>query len=486
MSAAQKAIENMEAGQAMALMPPSGSKQCPKGAVRIGVFFDGTSNNMYRDWPIGAAAKEVPPGDNNGPTNVAKLFKLYIKKGNVQKPIYHHGVGSDSARKDNDKKTSNETYWDGWGGGTGAGGKARVEWGLKQLADFYSSSGNALAVKKYYDTYGFSRGAAIARDFVNNVKTVGIDNLQEKNGFKYIAVGDTVIRVQAYKPHQNVIPKFLGVYDTVASFGLGGLETGNDLAGYNLFVDHKYVERTVHMVAEDEIRGNFPVSSLFVDPEDANLADSWFWWRRERAAKYKHPSTFAKWMIEIWYPGAHSDVGGSYLWAPAIPAEPERTEYIAGMDGYPVPITIPAKPYQPPKRPQLAHIPLEDMWKASKKAAVPLMPLSNLPKVLYEIPDDLKKAYDAYDAFREETPYSQSKRYIQTFESDTYRKYFYGTDASPLERLRLVRADNAGWKYMSSHFIHDSRWGTDKFFGRKQRTVLFMGPQPLPPGPTKE
>ena len=145
MSAAQKAIENMEAGQAMALMPPSGSKQCPKGSVRIGVFFDGTGNNMYRDWPIGVAAKKVPPGDNNGPTNVAKLFKLYILKGTVQKRIYHHGVGSDSARKD--KKTSNETYWDWVGGSSGAGGKARVQWGLKQLADFFSNHGNDKAVK---------------------------------------------------------------------------------------------------------------------------------------------------------------------------------------------------------------------------------------------------------------------------------------------------------------------------------------------------
>ncbi|AKT43483.1 T6SS phospholipase effector Tle1-like catalytic domain-containing protein [Chondromyces crocatus] len=449
MSAAERAIDNMTKAQAMPRIAPSGTAECPVGRVRIGVFFDGTNNSKQRDENVDA---RNPGTAENAPTNVVKLFQVYKTEGTVLKPIYHHGVGTDSHA--NGEGSSNTAY-DWRGNAFGGGGKARVLWGLKQLEDFYSNNNNHLAKEKQYDTYGFSRGAAIARDFVNSVKTIGINNLQKRNGWKYRTVGRVVIREPAYEHHKGIVPTFLGVFDTVASFGLGGLDIGNDLAGYNLFVDHTYVERTVHMAAEDEIRSNFPLSSLFMDPADKNG----FWASTRRA--YQEPQDYKATMIELFYPGAHSDVGGGYIITPAIPAKPARTEYRAGPRGMPYKVTIPAEPYVPPKQPELALIPLRDMYKASKRAEVPLNNLT------VSVPGDLEGWYNEYDGYRAGRPYAIGKQYIQMFPSKEYRTMYYD------ERDKLPAMIN-----LKIHYIHDSRWGHDKFLGRKQRTVLYMGPQP--------
>jgi hypothetical protein len=445
-SAAEQAIQNMVDAQAMPLIAPSGTEQCPVGRVRIGVFFDGTNNNMYRDEGVDA---NNPGSAENALTNVVKLYRLYILSPPLQKAIYHHGVGSDSAAPKG--VGARERHWDWQGGGFGAGGKARVTWGLEQLADFYSNNGNHLAKEKLFDTYGFSRGSAIARDFVNSVKTVRVDNLKKQNGYKYKQVGRAAIRIPAYEAHQNVIPTFLGVFDTVASFGLGGLQTGDALAGYNLFVDHTYVLRTVHMAAEDEIRGNFPLTSLFMDPKEEGSQD---------------PQAYKDVMIEIWYPGAHSDVGGGYVFVPEVPAKPERWEAMPGPDGFPIMMKMPAEPAQPPKKPDLSKIPLRDMHAASLKAKVPL---SALPDP--QGPGDMEREYAAYDAYRSGQPYAIGKRYIQDFPSKEYRAMYYDQ-----------RDKQASIAYLKAHYIHDSRWGIDHALDRKQRTVHHMGPQPAKKG----
>src|SRR5262249_56596403 len=71
-----------------------------------------------------------------------------------------------------------ETYYDLWGGATGAGGKARVQWGMQQCADFLKP--HTLAQEKLIDTFGFSRGAAIARDFFNTVLKIGRASCRER------------------------------------------------------------------------------------------------------------------------------------------------------------------------------------------------------------------------------------------------------------------------------------------------------------------
>lgn len=450
MSAAQQAIDNMTAAQAMPRVPPSGTETCPEGRIRIGVFFDGTNNSMYRDR---ASDPHVPGSGSNAITNVVKLHDVYQHDDAILKRIYHHGVGTDSTAPEG--VGSPDRAYDWRGNAFGGGGKARVRWGLQQLSDFFSQNNNHLAPEKLFDTYGFSRGAAIARDFVNSVRTEGIDNLKKRNGWKYIPVGDTVIRVEAYERHRGVVPTFLGVFDTVASFGLGGLSIGNALAGYNLFVDHTWVRRTVHMAAEDEIRGNFPLSSIFMDPNDKDSL--WPWVRR----KYQEPSRFKGVMTETWYPGAHSDVGGGYMQVAGEEGRPERRVPYMDEWGVQREMVIPAKPPVPPKRPDLALIPLRDMHRASVRAQVPMSALSNATG-----PGDMEGWYAEYDSFRSGKPYAIGKQYIQTFQPIPYIMLY-------TERERTPAITN-----LKIHFIHDSRWPHDKILMRRQRTVLYMGPQP--------
>jgi hypothetical protein len=236
---------------------------------------------------------------------------------------------------------------------------------------------------------------------------------------------------------------------------MGGLSAGNDLAGYNFFVDGttkgpgNSVLKTVHFIAEDEIRGNFPLESIDQEP-----------------AKAKNDPLPPN-MIERPYPGAHSDVGGGYLYTPYKPPGPPK--YIS--NGYSV-IELPGDPAEPEKFPSLAHIPLRDMHEESttKGGCVPLKPLESLPANLREIPAPLLKAYDQYKA---ERPGLAAKGgaalgdgYIQGLPKEQYRPLYYE-----------ARGASPSWQALNEHYIHDSRWGVDKFLDRKQRTVHYMAPQ---------
>ena len=83
MSAAETAIDNMAKGQALARSAPTGTEVCPEGCVRIGVFFDGTNNSMYRDR---ATDDMNPPEDANAISNVVKLYDVYQRFTCVNQP----------------------------------------------------------------------------------------------------------------------------------------------------------------------------------------------------------------------------------------------------------------------------------------------------------------------------------------------------------------------------------------------------------------
>ncbi|MEP7121140.1 MAG: DUF2235 domain-containing protein [Byssovorax sp.] len=466
MSAAEAAMANMSKATGMAVSAPNGTVTCPNGIVRIGVFFDGTGNNTWRDFPTGIA-NDVGTSDNNGPTNVAKLHKIFIEAGSIQKKVYHHGPGTDSY---GDRPRTDHPGWirrhvntvaDQPGMLFGAGGKERTRWGVQQLAVFFSQGTNPLAVKKIVDTYGFSRGAAIARDFVNAALSEGVDNHAAPNGFReiYIATpeGAVPMRVPAYHRHQHVIFNFLGVFDTVAAFGPNGVGNG----AYTFFIDHNKVDHTVHMIAEDEVRTLFPVSSLFMDPKSPG---------------YQNPLDYHESLVEIWYPGVHSDLGGSYLRDLGTPAKEARTEYTASEFGA-TSYVVPAVPAVLPIHQDLAHIPLRDMHKASLDQTVPFAGLAAIgPAHLWEIPGRLLQEYNNYDGYRQGTRFgigggqgagrSPSKSYIQNFAWDEYHA-LYKVEREAQESIQWLRL----------HMMHDSRMVIDHG-ARHKRTVLYMGPQP--------
>lgn len=192
-------------------------------------------------------------------TNVLKLHRAAVKD-KRQKSFYFEGVGTGGK--------VDEII----GGATGAGASRIRNQAYVKLVRSYRS-GDEVYV------FGFSRGAAIARLFVNLLEKEGIPRTIEYNEKR-----------NRFKTKGEVHPlkvRFLGLFDTVASFGLAVNVAGIPFQQINLGKDlaiGPIVEEGAHLVALHEDRNAF-VPTLM---EAADHID------------------------EIWFPGVHSDVGGGY------------------------------------------------------------------------------------------------------------------------------------------------------------------------------
>jgi uncharacterized protein (DUF2235 family) len=122
-------------------------------------------------------------------------------------------------------------------------------------------------IKHYQDgdsiyIFGFSRGAAIARRFACLID-------------EYISTND------------DTPIKFLGVFDTVASIGVPNLDNNDKPISDVVFEDNcisPKIEKALHLLALDEKRTAF--LPTLMQNEDK--------------------------VTEIWFPGAHADVGGGF------------------------------------------------------------------------------------------------------------------------------------------------------------------------------
>ena len=110
--------------------------------------------------------------------------------------------------------------------------------------------------------FGFSRGAALAREFVAKVLDDDVDDRRK-------------IRIA-----------FLGVFDTVVEED-GTKKRKAEYLGEDGTLD-KRVQRAVHIVALDEDRKTFRTTLI---NKDASRPDR---------------------ILEVWFPGAHTDIGGSH------------------------------------------------------------------------------------------------------------------------------------------------------------------------------
>ncbi len=243
-------------------------------AVRVGVFFDGTGNNRENDIPRGTD------------TNISRLFDLYKGKlgpdatkdtiGEMDglplysTKFYKYGVGTSPGHENDNLAMA-----------TGAGGVSlimEVFSDLEKFLDFFTDREGPRIV----DVFGFSRGAALARDFVN--------------------------RVNERLSRQGVRVGFVGLFDTVSSFGipgndidirsdsplltpvLGGLAAAAATGSFNFDLGLESALKVVHLVAGNEYRSNFPLQSLRPGPGRMPPGN----------------------IEEIAVPGAHADVGGGY------------------------------------------------------------------------------------------------------------------------------------------------------------------------------
>ncbi len=128
--------------------------------------------------------------------------------------------------------------------------------------------------------FGFSRGAAIARTLANHINKNGIpESITVKYARQWFR-DDLIESITGHGKKRNVKIEMLGVWDTVASFGI----PGNSINLFKNLTVASNVKRAYHLVSIDENRQPFPVSLM------------------------NHESRIK----EIWFPGVHSDVGGGY------------------------------------------------------------------------------------------------------------------------------------------------------------------------------
>ncbi|AKJ27555.1 T6SS phospholipase effector Tle1-like catalytic domain-containing protein [Caldimonas brevitalea] len=363
------AKEQLQRLKALSCSVPQDNKPKCSGQVFAGIFFDGTGNNMQVDY-------YDQPAEKRKHSNVVKLFQTHRDNpsdGYIR--IYVPGVG-----------TPFPEIGDG-GGALGSAnsfrGEDRIIWGLLQLinaphrfvtknplipnaqadtivgnvaSSFTPPSLRRLVLRTWQEklaaalegkkprveqinvsVFGFSRGAAEARVFVNWLFEV----CEQKNGGWTLA--GIPLRVM-----------FLGIWDTVASVGLPSLLDGLPWEGHQSWADqalqiHPAVEQCLHFVAGHEVRACFPLDSACV--------------------KSKYPAN----VREVLYPGAHSDVGGGY--APgALGVSHQQNDF-------------------------LAIIPGVRMYHEARKAGVPLEPFARLDRYLQQSltpSDSVVRSFNAY------------------------------------------------------------------------------------------
>ena len=225
-------------------------------------------------------------------TNIVNLKRLLVDEYDNQIVRYHRGVGND-----------NDNSWvkSRWKGATGKAIATIIE---KAYARFVQDwqKGDRIYI------FGFSRGAAAARILASKIAENGVPNsisitLIPIENKETKVIEQTIYHVQIDdSKKQDVDIEFLGVWDTVSALGLGnnflrfwGIKSfykrkiGNKT--HDLFLNDTIasnIKKAVHIVAIDETRNIF-VPSLMNQKE-----------KNEEVIQ------------EIWFPGVHSDVGGSY------------------------------------------------------------------------------------------------------------------------------------------------------------------------------
>ena len=270
-------------------------RQSCSDIVNISVFFDGTGNNKDVD-------ESLMRWSN--PARMWRAAQALVNDDVPNYAIYISGVGTpfnETATDWMDQKMM-RLQDEVLGLGTGAGGTRRMDYGearvnarlrvvLSQSAaklnlslPSYTTKGKpsnikdlAKALERHglitiinLSIFGFSRGAALARAFSNEMlkKTSrGLDGILRYNGVP--------IRFN-----------FMGLFDTVASFGVAAKNVDMPFDEKDLVVS-PIIERCVHYVAAHELRFSFPVDLI---RKDGKLMPNW---------------------TETVYPGAHS-VGGGY------------------------------------------------------------------------------------------------------------------------------------------------------------------------------
>ncbi|EFB4140431.1 type VI secretion system tube protein Hcp [Escherichia coli O88:H1] len=283
--------------------------------LTIGVFFDGTGNNLTNtnlrmsfcqpetygldvqdlaSFNKQCMSKQGKKGSGvqsylNYYTNIHWLNELYHRQlvldddvFNIQEKIYIEGIGTENNKADS---------LVGMGlGNNDTGVIAKTDRAIsllrETLAEIIVDLKDAkLVIKRLqFDVFGFSRGAAAARHFTNRVFE------RDPVLIKTIATAFQSVEYLG-KPSGEV--QFLGIFDTVAA--IGGLMDGFDPHDGNNFpvkvkLPPGVAKHVFQLTAMNECRYNFCLNSI---------KESW---------------------PELSFPGSHADIGGGY--------DPQEDEYL--------------------------------------------------------------------------------------------------------------------------------------------------------------
>ncbi|CAM4074117.1 Uncharacterized alpha/beta hydrolase domain [Pedobacter westerhofensis] len=268
--------------------------------ITVGVFFDGTGNNrnnidrrddkhssVYHDKTTGWKWKwQDNTSYENDRTNVDHLEKMYRKE-TLYFSIYIEGIGTMNDQYDNKIDM-------GLGNGL-TGIRAKVRFACEELVKRIQSVTKKNVARLTIDVFGFSRGAAAARNFVHEITKAAynahpgsasydLSVLYDADGLvvsnnELPARGHFGLLLQtSQKKVSQVNIRFAGLFDTVSAYNKNHKD---DVSELYLDAINK-ASKIVHLTAADETREKFELVSV-------TKAES-----------------------EFSIPGVHSDVGGSY------------------------------------------------------------------------------------------------------------------------------------------------------------------------------
>jgi hypothetical protein len=329
--------EIMQRGKALNCMLASKGRSACTGQLNIGIFFDGTGNNLIADY-------KKPKLSERKHSNIVKLFNNFPDENrNGYFKYYIPGVGTPFPEIGDPGHTL--------GGPFAWNGENRIIWAFTRLlntaqryvlnsillddeisariSESMASITNPAfmrrrALRHWQETlasnlkgkmprvelinlsvFGFSRGAAEARAFCN-----WLFEVCEQIGGGWEFAG---MRIRL---------SFLGIFDTVASVGIPNSLSNSIVEGHQSWADnnmqiHPAIEQCVHFVAGHEVRAAFPLDSVRVGGMYPG-----------NAKEVMYPGN-AK---EVMYPGAHSDVGGGYS-PNALGITPENASEMARIPG---------------------------------------------------------------------------------------------------------------------------------------------------------
>lgn len=297
--------------------------------VSLDLFFDGTQNNKTNtESGKDNAVSNGKDSYANDYSNVARAFDAADTNSSKQAVVYIEGIGTVDGKRDTNKYYSD--YPNNIGSPLGMGDRgieAKVTKGCMEGAEALAKkfSGKTIDILKI-NVYGFSRGAGAARHFVHiatsPANAVAVSNnkyliipskkyersevdeeTRKKDGnsdqsIEVKDLSDPLIISHGYfgaclvknKVHVNrIVFNFVGVYDTVASFGINH-------KGFGIFV--KSDAEQLHLNAINKASFTLQISSADEYRENFSLTDI---------------SSTGINGLEFTLPGVHSDIGGSYF-----------------------------------------------------------------------------------------------------------------------------------------------------------------------------